>query len=1269
MRPINAAYGASKKKGFIRPLLPSMMIIAQVCVFLIPAHRTSLAADDAAPSLVVPAGVDRDVALRQALTQALEQAAQLRQSGRLDEARQQLALAMQIAPDSSAVLREADRVKNAELEALNARRRQSLENIKNEREARRQLTEEYLRTADAFYQERKLDQALAQYDLALAESPFDQQARLGRERVVQALESNMSAVSATTATLSVTNAPARSLDHGALVRDQYTWMQMLHKDFLDEGAEPVVVAQDDGRSRQALEQSRETEEEQRARLRRQLETRAEDVRRQERETRVATETQDRNVQRKLRDAQNLESRGQFDEALLLYEEILQVDPANAQARTLMEQARVARIQANAEAFFQEGLKAYQAGNLLGAEEMWKRTLEIYPQHDKAITYLEETQDEVASKRLDLMEDDRRARIERESEDKLNAKVEHLEITQPTPVYDFLNDLKIYANFNFQVISGRERTILGSFNDLRVREVLDAALRPLGLKWTREGNVIMVEDDLQLRYFTLSDDLLQKLIRLQAQNQLQEVVWSDTSGVAPMAGARLELDQRNGRLVVVDSRKNLDRIEDLLRNIDITPSLRFEFKTYKIRPEEGNKLLVLLRQRLTPGDAQSGVLEAERMLSVEGDTLFIKDSPENIRRAEQILMDKDFMQSISSDELEIGTWNLTPRDVLERDSDFLRSYFQQHVEVIEKMLYSRISRSEAEREGRKMWTDADLLKITITDTQDRIERVHQYIESLEIIKHGERSEILFLKHADVNQLSADLRLVLGLETDAGRGGEVWTRTMRTGGRQEEWDGKDFRIRLVRVEPNDPWDDDDDAAEFVISTDVANADPTIESYRTEYITGATGEYEISVIDVRPRGGYSSQGTARIEVRFIPDPALTQLQQAMPQVTEEDIGLSLTPFSDKNALLVRYSNPLQFRELKSWIEQLDIPVAQVSIETRFVTIYEAKFKDFGSEFSIANLGRGGLDFRNMSMDVVFGRDEALQSLWGVPFLAGESIATGLFPATQRLLNEAEAGGFPFYPIADATNDEGISRAVPIASGATPPGTHPLFRGSPVTWQLRMLESEGVISSVTGPKVTVLNGEDAQFTVSLSSMNIVEPNYNLYGDILGGNTSAIQNLTQLGGGTGGAGGLGSLGSLGSLGGGGGQFGGGGGQFGGGGGQFGGGGGGGQYGNLVDFNVSPRQITPTGQVTLDLDIELRDPHPEQPNLQYFVNNLQTVAKLNDGETLILGGWTKDYGREFTSGFPVLRDIPYFGKLFFGQNESRMNNVTMVIFLTADIIR
>jgi general secretion pathway protein D len=66
--------------------------------------------------------------------------------------------------------------------------------------------------------------------------------------------------------------------------------------------------------------------------------------------------------------------------------------------------------------------------------------------------------------------------------------------------------------------------------------------------------------------------------------------------------------------------------------------------------------------------------------------------------------------------------------------------------------------------------------------------------------------------------------------------------------------------------------------------------------------------------------------------------------------------------------------------------------------------------------------------------------------------------------------------------------------------------------------------------------------------------------------------------------------------------------------------------------------------------------------------SLETNARVKDGGTIVLGGWTHERTRDATSGVPVLRNLPYIGRLVFGRNSRISEKTNLLIFLTAKIV-
>jgi type II secretory pathway component GspD/PulD (secretin) len=116
----------------------------------------------------------------------------------------------------------------------------------------------------------------------------------------------------------------------------------------------------------------------------------------------------------------------------------------------------------------------------------------------------------------------------------------------------------------------------------------------------------------------------------------------------------------------------------------------------------------------------------------------------------------------------------------------------------------------------------------------------------------------------------------------------------------------------------------------------------------------------------------------------------------------------------------------------------------------------------------------------------------------------------------------------------------------------------------------------------------------------------------------------------------------------------------------------GGQQVQFVDIGVKLR-LTPTigsdGSVTAEM-------HPEYSAIQSFVDGypvlanrkVDSVLRVNDGQTIVLGGLLRDIDSDTVTKVPGLSDIPVFGQLFRNRTHSRERD-EVVFLITPHILR
>lgn len=108
----------------------------------------------------------------------------------------------------------------------------------------------------------------------------------------------------------------------------------------------------------------------------------------------------------------------------------------------------------------------------------------------------------------------------------------------------------------------------------------------------------------------------------------------------------------------------------------------------------------------------------------------------------------------------------------------------------------------------------------------------------------------------------------------------------------------------------------------------------------------------------------------------------------------------------------------------------------------------------------------------------------------------------------------------------------------------------------------------------------------------------------------------------------------------------------------------------VLSLKVTPHTIDDN---TLRLNIithkdELDFTNDVQGNPTIITKNAETNVILYDGQTMVIGGLTKETSSDGESGVPVLKDIPYMGRLF--RSNSKSNNMEEVlIFITPHILK
>lgn len=104
----------------------------------------------------------------------------------------------------------------------------------------------------------------------------------------------------------------------------------------------------------------------------------------------------------------------------------------------------------------------------------------------------------------------------------------------------------------------------------------------------------------------------------------------------------------------------------------------------------------------------------------------------------------------------------------------------------------------------------------------------------------------------------------------------------------------------------------------------------------------------------------------------------------------------------------------------------------------------------------------------------------------------------------------------------------------------------------------------------------------------------------------------------------------------------------------------------VLKLSVEP-QITPDNEIILQVDIA-NDNFVDALAGLVSTNRIQTHVRLEDGETMIIGGIYTEADAQSESKVPLIGDLPVLGRLF-KSNSSQQERSEMLVFITPRILR
>jgi len=937
---------------------------------------------------------------------------------------------------------------------------------------------------------------------------------------------------------------------------------------------------------------------------------------------------------------------QYDQAVLRYREVLKLDPQNQAATNRIERAEKARGGARkvtevkerleeshaVDVLHAQAVKAYDKGDLKRAREIYQQILEQDPGNKLAQTWLEMTKADFARIQADQAQREQAEKRSDEAEKLLNAPIS-ISTDRKIPLTEFMNNLSFTTpvELEYNIAQGADAMIFANFVHKPLREVLDAVLNDIGLSWSIDNkNVITIKSKLISRTYSLSPAQMAKVRALWDSGQLQKNIWNQSE--APAKGVDITLDERHNMLIVTGSQLHIQRIESLLPSLQAAEKAELETRIYKIRKDDGPKIKALIKSIIQ--SSSNTQFDLERKVFTEGEDMIIRDTPENITKIEELLSDKKFIQSLRDEKLDLQNFSLVPRDIENVKTDQVEAFTARVVEAIEVFLYSQEGKSQAEKEGRHLWFDKATMQLSIVDTPTNLSRVSQYIQALPELGQKSRTEVIFLKYAVAEALTSSLQRILQLTSGGtSKGGANGEETVLQLGRGDERPFHNMRLRVMRVDQTDLQDRNSGSVELQINTGTQVQTLTLRKYDTQYIE----DYEFTAEDVQGSTGRPGEGRARIRVRYVPGARTQQTTLSPEEILQQqatapgaDTSNTINPFSDLNAIIVRYTDPAFYQDVINLVKQLDTPVKQVQIETKFVEVNETRAKEFSADFNIAGLGSGrNIDWSQQLVNSSFAQD---QSEYRSPFDAPlEALDNANLIKGTTVLN-AVIGNFP-----------------------------------QLQYSLNLLEAEGILNVVNGPKVLAMDGKQAEFLIEeYTPQRLTTQISNPLQNVVNPLDQAFQNM--------------------------------------------------QLDNFIGTTNNTNLITAvylrmTPEITSENSIILNDLRAElidfegwlasvvQPVVQNAVQTavagtpatfstltppvaitnqnaqmtlkrkeLNTQARITNGGTIVIGGWTGERTEELTSGVPVLRNMPYLGKLLFSRAQRSSDRTTLLIFLTGYLI-
>ncbi len=445
-----------------------------------------------------------------------------------------------------------------------------------------------------------------------------------------------------------------------------------------------------------------------------------------------------------------------------------------------------------------GVRANEKGDILTAYELWERAAKIDPNNPTAQAFLEKYADEHAEAQRNHAAQTQRTEVDDRVEKLLNEKTYKFEQDVNVNISAFLSTMGTVADL--QIVTGEG--VDGDIHALRTtemtyREVLDRVLKLNGYNWTRQPgtNVIEVTRDIIPMRFPLSEEQYQAMKRLamdamggketdDPSEALREVILGKVEPKdvdATIPGRKFFLSRQMMELVVIDSRHNLDLVEQFI-NLYKSGNLQVDKKplvveTFKLPKTGGENLARIISLRLFgKADFQSDFKDDQPYILYDEKTniLIIRQTPDKLETVKRLMRDSKFVEQVSERELKARKYTVVPAEDTRSETPDAQLRRRKQVDftknVFRTLLYGDRSIEEAAAEGRVMYPDPDAGTIDVVDTAENLRKIEEYLQGLTENRYLTRVKTVM--HRDVTELAYALEnMVLDVNVNETEGREL------------------------------------------------------------------------------------------------------------------------------------------------------------------------------------------------------------------------------------------------------------------------------------------------------------------------------------------------------------------------------------------------------------------------------------------------------------------------------------------------------------------